>query len=242
MPAALRLAHELAKKSPLALAYAKEATNLYLTGEASAHMETSSASSRCSSPRGPKRAWQLRREARPEFRGARAANPLLAWEEAHVRHLTIAGREFGSRLLLGTGKYDTFETMRDAVAASGAEIVTVAVRRIDFDAPGEDITSFLPEEVLLLPNTSGCETADEAVRSASSHGPAASGLGQARGHPRPALPPARSGRDAARRPTSSRRASRSSPTSSRPRAGQEARGGRLRDGDAARRADRAAVA
>ena len=80
--------------------------------------------------------------------------------------LIIAGREFGSRLLLGTGKYDTFETMRDAVAASGTEIVTVAVRRIDFDAPGEDITSFLPEEVLLLPNTSGCETADEAVRSA----------------------------------------------------------------------------
>ena len=66
--------------------------------------------------------------------------------------LTIAGREFGSRLLLGTGKYDTFETMRDAVVASGSEIVTVAVRRIDFDAPGEDITSFLPEEVLLLPN------------------------------------------------------------------------------------------
>jgi thiazole synthase len=80
--------------------------------------------------------------------------------------LTIAGREFGSRLLLGTGKYDAFETMRDAVVASGTQIVTVAVRRIDFDAPGEDITSFLPEEVLLLPNTSGCETADEAVRSA----------------------------------------------------------------------------
>jgi thiazole synthase len=80
--------------------------------------------------------------------------------------LTIAGREFGSRLLLGTGKYDTFETMRGAIVASGTQIVTVAVRRIDFDAPGEDITSFLPEEVLLLPNTSGCETADEAVRSA----------------------------------------------------------------------------
>jgi thiazole synthase len=80
--------------------------------------------------------------------------------------LTIAGREFGSRLLLGTGKYSSLETMRDAVVASGAEIVTVAVRRIDFDQPGEDITSFLPEEVLLLPNTSGCETADEALRMA----------------------------------------------------------------------------
>jgi thiazole synthase len=79
--------------------------------------------------------------------------------------LVIAGRSFRSRLILGTGKYDSFETMRDAVAASGAEMVTVAVRRIDFDAPGEDITASLPE-VLLLPNTSGCETAEEAVRSA----------------------------------------------------------------------------
>jgi thiazole synthase len=80
--------------------------------------------------------------------------------------LTIAGRSFGSRLILGTGKYDRFETMRDAVVASGAEMVTVAIRRIDFDQPGEDLMSFLPEDVLLLPNTSGCETADEAVRSA----------------------------------------------------------------------------
>jgi thiazole synthase len=79
--------------------------------------------------------------------------------------LVIAGRSFRSRLILGTGKYDSFETTRDAVAASGAEMVTVAVRRIDVDAPGEDITAFLPE-VLLLPNTSGCETADEAVRTA----------------------------------------------------------------------------
>jgi thiazole synthase len=80
--------------------------------------------------------------------------------------LTIAGRSFGSRLILGTGKYGTFETMREAVLASGAEMVTVAVRRVDFDDPGEDITSFLPDDVLLLPNTSGCETAEEAVRMA----------------------------------------------------------------------------
>jgi thiazole synthase len=80
--------------------------------------------------------------------------------------LTIAGRSFGSRLILGTGKYESFETMRAAVVASGAEMVTVAVRRIDFDEAGDDITSFLPDEVLLLPNTSGCETADEAVRMA----------------------------------------------------------------------------
>lgn len=80
--------------------------------------------------------------------------------------LVVAGREFRSRLITGTGKYETFELMRDAVLASGCEMVTVAVRRIDLDAPGDDITSFLPEDVLLLPNTSGCETADEAVRTA----------------------------------------------------------------------------
>ena len=80
--------------------------------------------------------------------------------------LTIAGRSFRSRLILGTGKYESFALMRDAVVASKAEMVTVAVRRIDFDDPGEDITASLPDEVLLLPNTSGCETAEEAVRTA----------------------------------------------------------------------------
>lgn len=78
--------------------------------------------------------------------------------------LSIAGRTFRSRLILGTGKYSSFDVMRDAVVASGCEMVTVAVRRLDFDAPGEDITGFLPDDVLLLPNTSGAETAEEAVR------------------------------------------------------------------------------
>ncbi len=78
--------------------------------------------------------------------------------------LVIAGRQFRSRLITGTGKYESFETMRRAAEASGCEMVTVAVRRIDFDSPGEDITSFLPEDVLLLPNTAGCETAEEAAR------------------------------------------------------------------------------
>ncbi|HEY7196912.1 MAG TPA: thiazole synthase [Gaiellaceae bacterium] len=78
--------------------------------------------------------------------------------------LTIAGREFASRLIAGTGKYESFETMREALDETGAELVTVAVRRIDFDAAGDDITDFLPEGVLLLPNTSGAETADEAIR------------------------------------------------------------------------------
>ena len=78
--------------------------------------------------------------------------------------LVIAGRTFRSRLITGTGKYETFETMRDAIVESRCEMVTVAVRRIDFDSPGEDITSFLPDDVLLLPNTSGAATAEEALR------------------------------------------------------------------------------
>ncbi len=80
--------------------------------------------------------------------------------------LVIGGRAFRSRLLTGTGKYPSFEVMREAVLASGCEIVTVAVRRIDLDqlGSGQDITAFLPGEVLLLPNTSGAETAEDAVR------------------------------------------------------------------------------
>ena len=78
--------------------------------------------------------------------------------------LVIAGREFRSRLITGTGKYPSFEVMRDAVLASDCELVTVAVRRIDLDRDSEVITDWLPEGVLLLPNTAGCETAEEAVR------------------------------------------------------------------------------
>ncbi|HEX2044500.1 MAG TPA: thiazole synthase [Gaiellaceae bacterium] len=78
----------------------------------------------------------------------------------------VAGREFRSRLLTGTGKYDSPETMHDALVASGCEIVTVAVRRIDFDVPGDDVTEHLPPGLLVLPNTSGAETAAEAVRAA----------------------------------------------------------------------------
>ncbi len=78
--------------------------------------------------------------------------------------LVIAGRELSSRLITGTGKYPSLEAMRDAVVASGCELVTVAVRRIDLDEQGEAITDWLPEGVTLLPNTAGCTTAEEAVR------------------------------------------------------------------------------
>ena len=78
--------------------------------------------------------------------------------------LVIAGRELRSRLITGTGKYPDVETMRRAVEASGCELVTVAVRRIDLDVRGDDIVGHLPASVTLLPNTAGCVTADEAVR------------------------------------------------------------------------------
>lgn len=82
--------------------------------------------------------------------------------------LVIAGREFHSRLLLGTGKFPSNETMREALDASGTEIVTVALRRADLTGardPFADILDFIdPKKFLLLPNTSGAMNAEEAVR------------------------------------------------------------------------------
>jgi thiazole synthase len=80
--------------------------------------------------------------------------------------LVIAGREFASRLIVGTGKFSSGEAMREALDASGTEMVTVALRRVDLDATGgPDILEFIDRErFLLLPNTSGAMTAEEAVR------------------------------------------------------------------------------
>lgn len=78
----------------------------------------------------------------------------------------IAGRRFTSRLLVGTGKYKDFEETRDAIAASGAEIVTVAVRRVNLATPGAPmLVDYLdPKVYTFLPNTAGCYTAEDAVR------------------------------------------------------------------------------
>jgi thiazole synthase len=81
--------------------------------------------------------------------------------------LVVAGRAYRSRLLVGTGKYKDFTETRAAIVASGAEIVTVAIRRTnigqDRDAPS--LTDYLPpSQFTLLPNTAGCYTADDAVR------------------------------------------------------------------------------
>src|SRR5580658_10267421 len=77
--------------------------------------------------------------------------------------LTIAGRTFGSRLLVGTGKFSSNQAMAEALEASGTEIVTVALRRADLtgkDDPYADILNFIdPKKYLLLPNTSGAMTA-----------------------------------------------------------------------------------
>ncbi len=78
--------------------------------------------------------------------------------------LKIADKEFSSRLLIGTGKFPSHEVMRRSLDASGGEIVTVALRRVDFTSPAFDILNFIDRgRYLILPNTSGARTADEAV-------------------------------------------------------------------------------
>src|SRR5438552_6320024 len=80
--------------------------------------------------------------------------------------LEIAGRSFASRLIVGTGKFGSLEVMREALQASGTEMVTVALRRVDLEATGgPDILEFIdPDRYLILPNTSGAADAEEALR------------------------------------------------------------------------------
>lgn len=76
----------------------------------------------------------------------------------------LAGREFKSRFLLGTGKFKNKADLKASIIDSGAQIVTVALRRVDLDQSEESILSYIPKDVILLTNTSGARTADEAVR------------------------------------------------------------------------------
>jgi thiazole synthase len=82
--------------------------------------------------------------------------------------LQIAGRTFRSRLIVGTGKYSSFAVMAQAHEASGAEMVTVAVRRVNItDRSKESLLDYIdPKKLFLLPNTAGCYTAEEAIRTA----------------------------------------------------------------------------
>jgi len=91
--------------------------------------------------------------------------------------LVLGGKEFQSRLIVGTGKYPSFEIMKEAIAASGAQLVTVAVRRVNLPGTGESLLDHIdPARYTLLPNTAGCYTADEAVRTA--HLAREAGLGE----------------------------------------------------------------
>jgi len=83
-----------------------------------------------------------------------------------VETFEIAGREFTSRLLIGTGKYRSFDEMKRAHKASGAEIVTVAVRRVPLDRSAESFLDHLDPSLVILPNTAGCYTAEDAIRTA----------------------------------------------------------------------------
>ena len=78
----------------------------------------------------------------------------------------IAGRPFTSRLIIGTGKYRNHEEMKAAHRASGAQMVTIAVRRVPLDRSSESFLDHLDPSLQLLPNTAGCYTADEAIRTA----------------------------------------------------------------------------
>jgi len=105
-----------------------------------------------------------------------AATPLAEGDEVEIVNfvgggddsLTIAGRTFTSRLIVGTGKYSSNEIMRDAHIASGTQMVTVAVRRVDLSKGGAGtLLDFIDTSaIFLLPNTAACFTADDAVRTA----------------------------------------------------------------------------
>ncbi|HJQ32736.1 MAG TPA: thiazole synthase [Pyrinomonadaceae bacterium] len=86
--------------------------------------------------------------------------------EAGRETFEVAGRTFASRLIVGTGKYRSFEEMKAAHRASGAEMVTVAVRRVPLDRKTESFLDHLDPSLVILPNTAGCYSAEEAVRTA----------------------------------------------------------------------------
>ena len=90
----------------------------------------------------------------------------MANESSHDDILTVAGREFTSRLIIGTGKYKTYAENAQALEASGADMVTVAVRRVNLSNPDEPmLVDFIdPKQTTYLPNTAGCFTGEDAVR------------------------------------------------------------------------------
>ena len=86
--------------------------------------------------------------------------------QSKVDRFEIAGRPYTSRLIIGTGKYRSHDEMKAAHKASGAEMVTVAVRRVPLDRSSESFLDHLNPSLQILPNTAGCYTAEEAIRTA----------------------------------------------------------------------------
>src|SRR6267142_1548658 len=86
--------------------------------------------------------------------------------KALTDHFEIAGHAFHSRIIIGTGKYRSYDEMKAAHHASGAEMVTIAVRRVPLDRKSESFLDHLDSSLAILPNTAGCYTVDEAVRTA----------------------------------------------------------------------------
>ena len=94
--------------------------------------------------------------------------PAAIYNKSMSDTLKIAGREFGSRLIVGTGKYRTFQEMQRCHAAAGAEMVTVAVRRVNLsDRSKESLLDYIDRtKIFILPNTAACYTAEDAIRTA----------------------------------------------------------------------------
>src|SRR6059058_4332603 len=101
---------------------------------------------------------RLPAEGRPARRSGAGGAGRMTWQ--------IAGRELSSRLILGTGGFRTHEALAAALEASGAEIATVAMRRVDASAPGSLLDVLAEAGVTILPNTAGCFTARDAVLTA----------------------------------------------------------------------------
>lgn len=78
--------------------------------------------------------------------------------------LIIGGKEITSRLFIGTGKFPSNGIIPEVIKSSGVQVVTVALRRIDFDSEEENMLNFIPKDCILMPNTSGARNADEAIR------------------------------------------------------------------------------
>lgn len=78
--------------------------------------------------------------------------------------MKIGGKELKSRLIIGSGKFSNHALMPDVIKESESEVITVALRRVDFESQEENILNYIPNDMILLPNTSGARTAEEAIR------------------------------------------------------------------------------